>query len=71
VTKIERALFTAQRRRKRLLLPITIVTALASFSVFEWSNALLVIVVVFLLAWGLLSDSVDQIEELRNIRRNR
>jgi hypothetical protein len=71
VTTIERALFTAQRRRKYLLLPITVVTAILSFVIFDWSNALLLTIVVFLLAWGLLSDSVEQIEDLRSIRRNR
>lgn len=71
MTTIERALFTAQRRRKYLLLPITVVTAILSFILLDWSNALLLTIVVFLLAWGLLSNSVEQIEDIRSIRRNR
>lgn len=71
MTTIERALFTAQRRRKYLLLPITVVTAILSFILFEWTTALLLTLVVFLFTWGLLSDSVEQIEDLRSIRRNR
>lgn len=71
MTAMERALYRAQRRKKRYLPIITIVTALVSSVMFEWSNALILTMVVYLLSWGLLSSSIDQIEELRTIRRNR
>lgn len=71
MTTIERALYRAQRRRKTALPVITIVTAVLSFVMFTWSSALLLTVLTFLFTWGMLSSPIDQIEELRTIRRNR
>lgn len=69
MTHIELELYRVRKRRRILFSSITIIAFILSFTLLSWTNSLVLTSFIAIVAWGVLSAPVEQLEDLRTIRR--
>ena len=70
MTKIDQALITAQRKKKRGVTISVLATLILSSILCTWSHAFMLTMLVAVVAWGWFSSPIEHLEDLRTIRKD-